>query len=274
NWLTKEQQEPLEYDLGRESGKRECSINSGGIWECFRILFHALNKNLIKLPARILTFGIELPVYLKNFSHLEFNTLSSNEELLTEEIKAQFIQNNAAPTYFLIGKNLREETRRNLRLLSLENPLFFIEANEAPNHLSLAREAKMMNRVVRYISPAVLSPLFSELSLVFVAGNSEYLKTLDAIHFQLKGTPASAEAELLTFLLKNNFHKKNGSAALKISSEPSQENVLPTTQLGSNFYTHTKIISNKISDLIESKTKVIDGRINSILEKGESLTNK
>ena len=80
----------------------------------------------------------------------------------------------------------------------------FIELNDAPNHNSLAREAKMLNRVLRIISAAVFSEGYSNFSTSFILGNADFLKLIETVQFELKGTPAAAEIELLNFLLENN----------------------------------------------------------------------
>ena len=57
-WLIKNQQEPLSYNMGESSGNREIILSSGGIYETLRILFHALSEYLVYLPADILLFAI------------------------------------------------------------------------------------------------------------------------------------------------------------------------------------------------------------------------
>jgi len=72
------------------------------------------------------------------------------------QIEQFLIHNPQVPTFLLIGGPLGEETRRKLRILSVERPLYFIEANNAPNHLSLAREARLVQRVMRLLTPPYL----------------------------------------------------------------------------------------------------------------------
>ena len=104
-----------------------------------------------------------------------------------------------------MGRTLEEETRRALRHVSIRDPLFFIEINNAPNHLSLAREAKLADRVLQFLTPAIFSPRLARLSTVFIAGNADYLAAMEAFHFQLKGTPSASEAELLSFIIKQKL---------------------------------------------------------------------
>ena len=105
------------------------------------------------------------------------------------------------PTFMLVGGPLGEVTRRKLRLMSIEQPLFFIEANNAPNHLSLAREAKLMQRVIRLLTPAIFAKRLHNLSTVFIVGNADFLSVIENVHFNLKGTPSASEVEFLDFLL-------------------------------------------------------------------------
>ena len=104
----------------------------------------------------------------------------------------------------LIGEVLSEETRRKLRRLSVDKPLFFIEVNNAPNHLSLAREAKLVQRVIRLLTPAIFAPQWDTLSTVFIAGNADILNAIENVHFNLKGTPSASEIEFLSYLLEHH----------------------------------------------------------------------
>ena len=83
--------------------------------------------------------------------------------------------------------------------------MFFVEANNAPNHLSLAREARLVHRVIRLLTPAIFAPRLQRLSTVFVAGNADFLNVLENVHFNMKGTPSASEVELLIYLLENKL---------------------------------------------------------------------
>ena len=87
-----------------------------------------------------------------------FEDLAADERVAREQIEHYLMLQPDVPTFLLIGGPLGEVTRRKLRLLSIERPLFFIEANDAPNHLSLAREAKLVQRVIRLLTPAIFAP--------------------------------------------------------------------------------------------------------------------
>ncbi len=199
-WL-EHQQEPLHYDTGESSGRREVILASGGISEALRILLFAISSYLEKLPARILCYCCELPGPLRSIPNLLFEDLPAEEREAREQIEQFLIHTPEVPVFLLIGSPLGEETRRKLRSLSIEYPLFFIEANNAPNHLSLAREAKLVQRVIRLLTPAIFAPRLHTLSTVFIAGNADFLNVLENVHFNMKGTPSASEVEFLIYLL-------------------------------------------------------------------------
>jgi aspartate/methionine/tyrosine aminotransferase len=258
-WLVKYQPEPLSYNLGESSGNREIILASGGIFESLRLLFHALSEYLVNLPANILLFSLDLPLHLTKFPSLEFNALSDNEKVLIENLRRHLINSPNVPTFLLLGKNLLEETRRSLRQLSLEFPIFFIEVNNAPNHLSLAREAKMMNRVLRLLTPEIFSSSLKNLSIVFLAGNSDFIKVIENIHFQLKGTPSASEVELLSFILKEKlFVNTHILEENKLQIEPAHE-TSSIPKIGSNtggvYFTN---FENKLNSIITQKAHFIE----------------
>ena len=204
SWL-EHQQEPLLYDIGEQSGRREIILTSGGIHETLRIMLFALSSYLEVTPARILCYRCELPPPLKTIPNLLFEDLSVDERGAREQIEQILINQPEVPTFLLIGGPLGEETRLKLRFLSIERPLFFIEANNAPNHLSLARESKLVQRVIRLLTPAIFAPRLHTLSTVFIAGNADFLSVIENVHFNLKGTPSASEVEFLIFLLEQKL---------------------------------------------------------------------
>jgi len=206
NWL-QQQQEPLVYDTGKASERREIILASGGRIETLRVFFHALSAFLATLPARVLLFHVDLPPHVRSFNGLEFETLPDDEHDALTHIRTVVAEAPSRPVFLVLGAVTNEETRRSLRQLSLASPVFFVEVNDAPNHLSLGREARLIDRVVRFLTPAIFSPRFANLSIVFVAGNAEYLQLLETLHFQLKGTPSASEVELLTYLLDHQPHE-------------------------------------------------------------------
>ncbi len=203
-WLLN-QQEPLSYDLGESSGRREVILASGGIIESLRVLFHTVSSKLTSRPVRIFVMGTTLPDFLARMPHIQVHSLPGTERDSVAWLSQALPAGPELPNFLLMGRTLEEETRRALRHVSLENPLFFIEINNAPNHLSLAREAKLADRVLRILTPAIFSPRLARLSTVFIAGNADYLAAMEAFHFQLKGTPSASEAELLSFILEQKL---------------------------------------------------------------------
>ncbi len=270
NWLTKDQQEQLDYDTGIISGKRECIISSGGIYECLRTFFHGINNNLLFLPANILLVGIELPEYLYHFKNLKITSLPEDKDVETlQELDKHFNYFPESPTFLIIGKILSEKNRRYLRETSLTHPLFFIEVNDAPNHLSLSREAKMSEKIIRILTPKIFSERFKELSLCFVAGNSDFIKIIESIHFQIKGTPSSTEAELLTYLIENkSFYDKENTNENRLNDE--------YNDFQSNDYTDPSFINNivnassRLSQLADNNAEFLNKKI----ERLSSITEK
>jgi len=275
DWLIKHQQEPLSYDLGDKTGRREIILASGGTSETLRVLFHSLSNFLIRLPANIFLFGINLPEHLKNFSNLNFYSLSEDETVLTGDLKSYLEKYSEQPNFLLIGKLTKEQTRRSLRELSLQFPLFFVEVNDAPNHLSLAREAKMMNRVIRIITPKVLSKYFENLSLTFVLGNPDFIKIIETIHFQLKGTPSSTEIEFLAFLLKNYsaFYNNKEENKNEILVEPEYEKSFLQKSGFEILDRQIKQIGKRTEEIIEKRNKAINEAIEIYLKKERVIDN-
>ena len=203
-WL-ENQQEPLQYDMGEKSGKREIILASGGINETLRVIFSAVSNYLQITPARVLCYRYEFPQPFSDIPNIQIEPLSGDERLARIEVEQWLAGQPGVPTFLVVGGPLKEETRRKLRLLSIESPLFFIEANNALNQHSLAREAKLVQRVIRLLTPAIFAPRLDSLSTVFVIGNADFLGVIENVQFQLKGTPSASEVEFLNFLLDQNL---------------------------------------------------------------------
>ena len=156
-WL-EHQQEPLHYDTGESPAGGRSSWPRAGYTETLRIMLFALSSYLEITPARILCYRCDLLPPLKAIPNLLFEDLAADERAAREQVEQFLLHTPEVPVFLLIGGPLGEETRRRLRLLSIERPLFFIEANNAPNHLSLAREAKLVQRVIRLLTPAIFAP--------------------------------------------------------------------------------------------------------------------
>ncbi len=203
-WL-ENQQEPLQYDLGEKSGKREVILASGGISETLRVMLVAISSYLQITPARVLCYRYAYPESYRTIPNLLIEQLSDAEQVARAEVEEWLSNQPETPTFMVIGGSLNEETRRKLRHLSIQYPLFFIEANNALNHHSLAREAKLVQRVIRLLTPAIFAPRLDSLSTLFVVGNAEFLGVIENVQFQLKGTPSASEIEFLNFLLEQNL---------------------------------------------------------------------
>ena len=229
-WLTS-QSEPLTYDFGEKTGRREVILASGGLAETLRVFFHGLATQLQRLPADVFIYGIQLPPHLKQFDLLRFHDLPEDAGLAVRSLERLLDSGGTRPAFLVLGRVPAEETRRAVRSLCRDWPLFIVETNDAPNHLSLAREARMMNRTLRFLSPAIFSPRLAGLSTVFVAGYEEFVRMIEMVHFQLKGTPSAAEVELLAFLIQEGLPAGQGPP---LPAEPLyQENtpVLPGIHL-------------------------------------------
>jgi len=273
-WLTTGQNEPLDYDFGEKSGQREVILTNGGIWENLRTLFFLISKYLIHLPAKIFLTEVDLPSHLYVFPSIEIESLPINENLLIESIESHFVSNPDQPTFLVLGNILSENARRELRNLSLKNPLFFIEVNNALNHLSVQREAKMLNHVLRIITPSAISPDLAEISVNFVAGNVDFIRVFENVQFELKGTPASGEVELLSFLLNN-----------KISDFQKEEIILPEyknpwdsphndlNKFEGNL-DNVSIIANQVGKKITQVSERVENVLQTYSRYGKSINDK
>jgi aspartate/methionine/tyrosine aminotransferase len=274
-WLTSGQSEALDYDFGESSGQREVIISNGGIWENLRVLFFLISKYLIHLPVKVLLYEVDLPSHLNIFPSIEIESLPENEIQALDFIKEHFLRSPDRATFMLLGTVASERTRRELRNISLKQPLFFIEINDALNHLSIQREAKMLNRVLRILTPSAISPKLSEISVNFIAGNADFIRVLESVQFELKGTPAAAEVELLSYLLKNGKSKpSNGD----FNSAPDTENNWDfTSRFSNNFETNLNNVYNlvdRVCTKISQTSVYIDNFLQTYSKYGYQLNNK
>jgi len=252
-WL-QQQQEPLSYELGKTTSRREIIFSSGGIVESLRVLFHALSLYVVETPARVLLFRTPLPAHVMSFDGLRFESLSDDEPAALSRLRSLLSLEPLRPIFFVLGALTNEETRRSLRTLSLSHPLFFLEVNDAPNHLSLAREARLIDRVIRFLTPAVFSTRFRDLSLVFVTGNADYLSLLETLHFQLKGTPSASEVELLTFLIRGHSDHPDGREPIApLPVEPPMEAVAFNIGAGAALARHAAVAGGTIGDVLRAR---------------------
>lgn len=200
-WLQR-QHDPLSYDLGQSSGTREVIIASGGTDEALRIFFHALASYLTVLPAHIALYRRTLAFPTADFRSLSFVPLPNAEREAIDSLRALLDDYPGRPVFVILGAVPDEESRRVLRRLALDRALFLVETNDAPNQQSLAREAGLTDRVLRFLTPGIFAPALRNLATVFIAGNAEYLGVIETMHFQLKGTPSASEMEFLAYLLR------------------------------------------------------------------------
>ncbi len=277
SWV-EHQQEALHYDNGEKSGRRELILASGGIHETLRVVLFTLSSRLETQPARILCYGIDLLPQFKELPGLLFEDLPADESLACQRIEQLLAEQPHMPTFVILGSIPGEVTRRRLRLMSVDQPLFFIEANDAPNHLSLAREAKLVQRVIRLLTPAIFSPQLHIFPTVFIVGNADFLSAIENVHFNLKGTPSASEVEFLHFLIEQQLVRPAQDEASAIpEAKPSFEGLslngasltaLPHLVEHAGQYleellnTHSQTMAHSLAAL-EEKTAVFSRRIHS-----------
>ena len=145
--------------MGKTSDRREIIFASGGTAECMRVFFHALSLYLVHLPARVLLFRAHLPPHVTSFEGLRFESLPDDEHAALGRIRQIAADESEAPVFVVLGEITTEETRRTLRGLALTAPLFYLEINNAPNRHSLARESRLVDRVIRFLGPEIFLSL-------------------------------------------------------------------------------------------------------------------
>lgn len=249
NWL-KDQPEPLNYNTGEQSARREIILSSGGVMEAIRLLLFVFSSQLKYRPAIVITYQLQIPSELQNIPELVFHDLPPDEKTALESLNDLLTSHPAGPVFLLVGSELTEVTRRQLRLLSLEQPIFFVEANNAPNHRSLAREVKLADRVLRILTPGIFNPRLESLSTIFIVGNADFLKAFENMHFKLKGTPSASEVELLDYLL--TYHQQDFQNVKRILPEA----VEPQFE-GLGFGTSAELaldrLSKRVEELLDTK---------------------
>jgi len=273
DWLSR-QQDPLTYDLGKTSGRREIVFASGGPAECMRVFFHAISMYLAHLPARILLYRTSLPPHVTSFKGLECELLPPGEQDALSRLRAVAAARPAGPVFLVLGEIMTEEARRSLRGLALKQPLFFLELNDAPNHLSLARESRLTERVIRFLSPAIFSPRFRNLSIVFAAGNADYLALLETLHFQLKGTPSASEVELLTYLLSAPPEEPGPARPADVPVEPPLETPLSGSGGGAALARLASRVENAIASILAPQADLIDALSASLGKRAAGLVDQ
>ncbi|MDZ7374484.1 MAG: aminotransferase class I/II-fold pyridoxal phosphate-dependent enzyme [candidate division KSB1 bacterium] len=199
--FTSEAEEPLDYDLGDKSGKREITFVSGGKREAVRLLHYALSRQLEVASFATLLFGFPLPQILRASARGDIIPLPDQEGDVLRLLRERLRSFPDQPHFLLLGRVPTEGLRRAIRRACLEGSLFVVEANGAANHLSLAREAGLANRVLRILDAADLRADLQGLAVAVVLGRADYIDAIEKAHFELKGTPAAPELEFLGYLL-------------------------------------------------------------------------
>ncbi|MCX7984013.1 MAG: pyridoxal phosphate-dependent aminotransferase [Bacteroidetes bacterium] len=272
DWL-KNQQEPLEYDTGEQSGRREMILASGGIHEALRIFFFALNEYMVDVPVQILLYRYTISPLLQELPNLIFQSLPEDEDEARAYVQEYCRSQKSQPTFIVLGDRVTEKTRRYYRTQSIEYPLFFLEVNDVPNHLSLAREAKLVHRVVRFLTPGIFSPYLRKLSIVFLLGNADFLNVVENVHFNLKGTPSAAEVELLITLLEyRERYFPTCSDSHNLSVVPVFEGFTHSSYVSESFEANLKSIERAITTAVDSYAEFLDTYIGKIAIKTERFT--
>ncbi|MBN1563572.1 MAG: pyridoxal phosphate-dependent aminotransferase [Anaerolineae bacterium] len=273
-WL-EQQQEALHYDDGQRSGRREIILASGGMQETLRVILFTLSSRLEHLPARILCYDYELAPPLKTIPQLLFEDLPADEQSAYDRIETLLAEESQTPTFLILGSVPDEVMRRKLRLLSTTRPLFFIEASNAPNHLSLAREARLVQVVIRLLTPVIFSPQLHALSTVFIAGNAEFLRAIESVHFNLKGTPSASEVEFLTFLLDQQLAKSpQTSSAIIPQAKPTSEGVTLGNATLTALPHLTERTGQHLEELLSAHTELLDHSLQVLADKTNLFTRR
>jgi aspartate/methionine/tyrosine aminotransferase len=272
DWL-QNQTEPLSYDLGQSSGRREIILASGGVDESLRVLFHALSAFLVERPAHVFFHGANPTVDDKAYAGISFGRLPEDEHEALQALREHFVRSAQKPAFLVMGRMLGEEVRRSLRQISLESPLFFLEINDAPNHLSLAREAKLTQRVVRILTPAIFDQRLHRLSTVFLAGNADILSIFESMHFQLKGTPSASEIELLSFL-RDNGGQSAKTVENKIIVEPSYQALSVVSRPPDAFASYARLLDERIGQHIDKMADGLERVMDKVSEKLELIGSR
>jgi aspartate/methionine/tyrosine aminotransferase len=266
-WL-EEQPEALQYDMGEKSGKREIILASGGIDETLRLILSALSNYLQITPARVLCYRYAFPEPYRTIPNLLVEPLADDERIACAEVEAWLTGSPEVPTFLIVGGPLNEEMRRKLRLLSIQHPLFFIEANNALNQHSLAREAKLVQRVIRLLTPAIFAPRLGSLSTVFMIGNADFLGVIENVQFQLKGTPSASEVEFLNFLLEQKLANLKEETPAEIFPDKAW-----LDEWGEGSASETTLsrlasrVGGRLDDLLQHQTETLNQAFSALEEK-------
>ena len=224
-------------------------------------------------PAQVFFHGTDAQVDDKAYAGISFGRLPDEEHEALRTVTEHLVRSPRTPTFLIMGRIFGEETRRSLRQRSLEAPLFFLEINNAPNHLSLAREAKLTQRVIRILTPAIFDERLHGLSTVFLAGNADILNIFESMHFQLKGTPSASEIELLSFLRENN--EMSGKIVQKNTIvEPSYRPLSVVARPPDAFAWSARLLDERLGKHVEKVADGLERRMDWVTEKLDLMSSK
>jgi aspartate/methionine/tyrosine aminotransferase len=240
-----------------------------------RIILFALSSYLEVTPVKILSYCCELQPQLMTIPNLVLNNLATDEGVMCEQIEQILNRGSLSPTFLLIGSPLGEVTRRKLRIMSIDKPLFFIETNNSPNHLSLAREAKLVQRVIRLLTPAIFSQRLHNLPTTFIVGNADFLGVIENVHFNLKGTPSASEAEFLDFLISQKLADLKTEVPKQIPrAKPSFEGLGFGISAESVLPELAERIEHHLEQFLERQTQTLTQSLDAFGEKTTTFTDR
>jgi aspartate/methionine/tyrosine aminotransferase len=231
--LTAGAAEPHDYDLAA----RELTFANGGRAEALRILLSGLARNLVRHPAYVHLLGLTAAPHWHDFPELGLRPLPDDPAVWLPKLSRRIGNDPEQPHVLLLGCELPEGERRALRRLAEGRPLVFVEANDAPNERSLAREAGLAERVLRVLTPAALGPGGERAgdALVVVAGSARFVTIFEVEHFRLKGTPSAPEVAWLRHALETvapGTTAAGGGAPAAASTEPVAPRFAPPPPAG------------------------------------------
>ena len=192
----------IRYSAGEKGSPRELTLITGGIQEALRLVFFVLNHSLEKGPMPALTYHLDIPNAAR-YANLQFQPLDT--------AALDIIKNK--PAILFLGESPDIALRQAITESAKESPRYCVEFYGAANSISLAKEAQLAHRTLRFFPAASVCPQCRDSSLVFAVGEAELIQHLEAAHFQLKGTPAATDLALFEFrsLPKENEHPPRNS---------------------------------------------------------------
>ncbi len=206
NWLLGGQDEALGYSIGEDGQPPEIAIVSGGLQEALNLLLQVIEEYLLNERKNIVAFPLPLDAAVRRaFRHEIFIVPESSNDILTE-VEFLLNQRQNQVGFLLVQEIYPASVRKGLVELALAYQVMIIEANDAPNTVSLAKEVGLApggrgDRVLRIVSPQVIDPRLAHIALAFFMGRYDFVEAFNLLHFKKKGTPSATEIKLLSFLL-------------------------------------------------------------------------